>query len=344
MKRRRAAGVAAAASEALPPGQQRTGKWPVVGERDPEPFDPGSWRLEVRGLVERPLSIPFAAFGRLPREARTGTLHCVTRWSRPDSAFEGVALRVLLDRAGPLPAARFARFASGRGHDTSLPLALAREDVLLADRFAGRPLEPVHGGPVRSVLFSRYFYKSVKWLRLVELLDADRPGFWERTAGYHDAADPWKQQRYALPDLPRREVARLLAGRDLAGLDLRGAALEGRDLRGFRCAGSRMRDARLARADLREADLRGANLTNADLRGADLRGALLDGVDLDGADLSGADLRGTRVAAASMACTTFCGPGGRDPALLAGADLSGADASGLLEEQAEFLRARGIPG
>jgi DMSO/TMAO reductase YedYZ molybdopterin-dependent catalytic subunit len=331
-------------AEPLPPGQQATRRWPVVGEREPEPFDAATWRLEVGGLVARPLSIPFAELAALPRVRRTGTIHCVTRWSRPGTEFEGVPLEALLAPAAPAAAARFVRFASGRGHDTTLPLDACAGDVLVALSSGGVPIPPEHGGPVRTVLFRRYFYKSVKWLRTVELLAEDRPGFWERTSGYHDGADPWREQRYAVADLDRAEVARRLAAKDFAGGEWRGLELPRRDLRGFTFRGARMRDARLGGADLRGADLRGANLTNADLRGADLRGALLDGVDLDGADLRGADLRDTPVPAATMACTTFAGPGGADGARVEGADLRGADVTGLLEDQGEFLRSRGVPG
>jgi DMSO/TMAO reductase YedYZ molybdopterin-dependent catalytic subunit len=331
---------------ALPPNQQATRRWPVVGEREPEPFDPATWTLEVRGLAASPLALRWEEFRALPRIEAAGTIHCVTRWSRPGSRFSGVPLRALLDRVRPAPGAHWVRFASGRGHDTTLPLDLAGAEVLVADAEGGAPIAPEHGGPVRSVCLPRYFYKSVKWLRTVELLAANRPGFWERTAGYHDGADPWREERYALPDLDRRTLERLLAARDLAGRDLRGASLEGRDLRGFSFRASRIRDGRFAGADLRDADFSGANLTNADLRGCDLRGARLEGTDLDGADLRGADLRGARIGASSMACASFCGPGGSDPAALDGASLEGADASGLLEEQREFLRARGfaLPG
>jgi hypothetical protein len=315
-----------------------------VGERDPEPFDPVSWRLEVGGLVARPLSMTFRDLSGLPRVARTGTLHCVTRWSRPESTFEGVPIEDLLPLARPDPRAKFIRFASGRGHDTSLPIDACVGDVLIALASGGGPIEPVHGGPVRTVLFRRYLYKSVKWLRRIELLERDRPGFWERTAGYHDGADPWKEERYAAPGLDRREVERRVRERDFAGGDFRGLALEGRDLRGWTFLGSALRDARLAGAALRGADLRGANLTNADLRGADLRDALLGGVDLDGADLRGADLRGTAVPAASLACTTFTGPDGGEPARLDGADFTGAALDGLLEDQGDFLRRLAVRG
>ncbi len=329
---------------ALPPRQQATRLWPVVGEREPEPFDPATWRLAVGGLVARPLALSFAELSAIPRAVRTGTLHCVTRWSRPESSFEGVPLEALLERAGPLPAARFVRFVSGRGHDTTLPLDACPGDVLVALAVDGGPVPPEHGGPVRTVLFRRYFYKSVKWLRTVELLAEDRPGFWERTSGYHNGADPWREERYAVADLDRREVERRMAAKDFSGGDWRGVELERRDLRGFSFRGAKVRDARFAGADLRGADFRGANLTNADLRGADLRGALLEGADLDGADLRGADLRDLRIPAAAMACTTFAGPGGAEPARVEGASLAGADASGLLDEQREFLRSRGVAG
>lgn len=332
------------APEPLPPRQAATRRWPVVGERDPEPFDPSTWRLEVAGLVGRPLSLSFRELSALPRVRRTGTLHCVTRWSRPGSSFDGVPLEDLLPLARPDPRARFVRFASGRGHDTSLPIDACAGDVLVALAADGRPVEPVHGGPVRTVLFRRYLYKSVKWLRTIELLERDRPGFWERTSGYHNGADPWREERYAAPGLDRREVERRMAERDFSGGDFRGLALERRDLRGFTFLGSALRDSRFAGADLREADFRGANLTNADLRGADLRGALLGGVDLDGADLRAADLRGTAVPAASLACTSFAGADGADPASLEGADFTGADLGGLLEDQGEFLRRLGVRG
>jgi DMSO/TMAO reductase YedYZ molybdopterin-dependent catalytic subunit len=330
--------------EPLPPRQQGTRLWPVVGERDPEPFDPAAWTLTVGGRVAAPLVLGFAELAALPRAERTGTIHCVTRWSRPGARFAGVPLEALLDRAGPLPDARFVRFASGRGHDTTLPLAACPGDVLVALEADGAPIPPEHGGPVRTVLFRRYFYKSVKWLRTVELLAGDRPGFWERTSGYHNGADPWREERYAVADLDRAEVARRMAAREFSGGEWRGVELERRDLRGFAFRGARMRDARLAGADLRDADLAGANLTNADLRGADLRGARFGGADLDGADLRGADLRDTAVAAACMNCTTFAGPGGADAARVEGLDLRGADVTGLLEEQRDFLRSRGVAG
>src|SRR5262249_54565805 len=147
----------------------------------------------------------------------------VTRWSRPDTAFRGVAVETLLDAAGLHGEPRFVRFASGRGHDTSLPLDACRGDVIVALAFEeqGRfaPVPPAHGGPVRSVVFRRYFYKSVKWLRTIEVLGQDRPGFWERTAGYHNEADPWREQRYVVRDMDRVALAKRMAARNLADAD-----------------------------------------------------------------------------------------------------------------------------
>ena len=187
----------------LPPNQVGTSKWPVIGERVPEPFDDVTWRLRVHGLAERALSLTFAELAALPRVERRGTIHCVTRWSRPATAFRGVAVETLLDAVRPFADARFVRFVSGRGHDTSLPVEACRGDVLVAleHEDGGRfvPIPPEHGGPVRSVVFRRYFYKSVKWLRTIELLAEDEPGFWERN-GYHMRGDPWREERYGRPD------------------------------------------------------------------------------------------------------------------------------------------------
>lgn len=331
--------------EPLPPNQIATSRWPTIGERDPEPFDEAGWSLRVTGLVERPVALSFAALTALPRVERRGTIHCVTRWSRPGSAFRGVAIETLLDAAGPAPGARFVRFVSGRGHDTSLPIEACRGDVLVALEFEedGRfvPISPEHGGPVRSVLFRRYFYKSVKWLRTVELLAEDRLGFWERGAGYHNGADPWREQRYVARDIDRVALARRMAVRDLSGLDLLGADLTGVDLSGFDLRRASLRNARLTGAILRRADLRGANLTNAVLHGADLSRAQIDGIDLDGADLRRADLRGSTGVPASMAVTEFHSTPD-DGARVAGLDWTSARLDGLLPPQEDYLRRAGV--
>lgn len=332
-------------SEPLPPHQIETTRWPVIGERDPEPFDEAAWSLRVVGLVERVVILTWTEVSALPREERRGAIHCVTRWSRPDTAFRGVALSTLLDAARPFADARFVRFVSGRGHDTTLPLEAAREDVLAAlevDAGSGfEPMPPEHGGPLRSVVFRRYFYKSVKWLRTVEVLAEDQLGFWERVAGYHNEADPWREQRYVARAVSRTTLAKLLSAKCLARQDLLGADLAGADLRGFDLREASLRNANLRGCDLRDADLRGANLTNASLAGADLRGARIDGVDLDGADLRRADLRGAGGAPGSMAVAEFVSAEG-DGARVEGLDWSAARLEGLLPPQEDYLRRAGV--
>lgn len=331
----------------LPPRQVATTLFPRIGEREPEPFDPATWRLDVAGCVLRPLSISFDGLAALPHAERSGTIHCVTRWSRPGTAFRGVALAALLDAAGADPSARFVRFVSGRGHDTSLPLGVACDDVLVADAMcldgsgAFVPVPPENGGPVRTVVFARYFYKSVKWVRRIEVLAEDRLGFWERTAGYHNGGDPWREERYVARGADRVELARRLAARDLAGMDLLSADLRGMDLAGVRLTGASLRNAVLAGTDLRGADLTRANLTNADLRGADLGRATLDGADLDGADLRGADLRGASGVPVSVAVAQFHSDA-TDGARVDGVRWPGLRTDGLLPEQAAWLRERRV--
>jgi hypothetical protein len=215
----------------------------------------------------------------------------------------------LLDRARPLPAARFVSFVarSPRAHSTSLPLADAlRLESLVALRYEGRPLVVEHGGPVRTVVPGRYFYKSLKWLTRIELLAEDRLGYWEAEAGYHNTADPWREQRFLASRLTRREAAQLLAARDFNGRDLRGIDAAGHDLPGLRAVGALLRDADFQRANLHGACFDGANLANARFAGADLRGATFHGTDMEGADLTAADLRGADFTGALMTAVTFC--------------------------------------
>jgi hypothetical protein len=256
----------------------------------------------------------------------------------------------VLELAQPYKRARFVRFASGRGHDTTLPLDIARDTVLLADGLsldvaAPTALPPEHGGPLRSLCFERYLYKSVKWLRTIELLAQDRLGSWERHAGYHNGADPWQEQRYVARELDRGALARLMEARDLGGQDLLGADLAGADLQGFRLEAANLRNASLRGADLRGADLRGASLCNADLREADLGRTLIDDLDLDGVDLRGADLRGARGVPASIAAAQLV-PEGPDDDLPAcrveGLSWIGVPLDGALEAEIAYLCGRGV--
>lgn len=181
----------------LPPGQVVTEKWPVLHYGSVPQVDLSTWDFRISGLVERPEAWTFAEFEALPRRRVRSDIHCVTRWSRFDNVWEGVAARELLRRTVPKPDARFAIVHAEQGYTTNLPLPeLLEDDVLLADRHDGKPLTAEHGWPVRLVVPRRYFWKSAKWVRGIELVAEDRPGFWERN-GYHNEADPWREERFS---------------------------------------------------------------------------------------------------------------------------------------------------
>ena len=307
-------------ADRLPPNQSLVapGRWPLVGERSAGP-GPAEWTVTVAGGVARPRSFTLAELSAMPRTRMVIDVHCVTRWSRLDMPFAGVLLSAVLEACGgPTPEARFVRFVarSDRSHDTSLPLpealTLGGDGVLLATEADDEPLAPEHGGPVRTVTPGRYFYKSLKWLERIELLAEDHLGWWEANAGYHNRADPWREERYLAASLDARMVQRVLTTREAVGLDLRSLAAAGRDLRALSARGAAMRDADLRGADLRDADLRKVNFSNAHLRGADLRGADLRDADVEGADFRGADLRGADFRVASMFGASFGPEDGED--------------------------------
>jgi DMSO/TMAO reductase YedYZ molybdopterin-dependent catalytic subunit len=183
----------------LPPGQYLTEKWPVLhaGDVPSYPADLAGWTFAVTGEVEEPLSLTWAELEALPKTTVVQDIHCVTRWSRFDASFTGVAWSTLAERVRPKPEAHFAVAQAEAGFTANVPLAaLHLEGALLATHADGEPLTPEHGWPLRLVVPGRYFWKSAKWLRGIELTGDDRPGFWERY-GYHNDADPWSEQRYA---------------------------------------------------------------------------------------------------------------------------------------------------
>lgn len=181
----------------LPPGQVKTDKWPVLHYGSVPRVDLATWDFAVDGLVDRPQRWTWEEFGRLPRAQVKSDIHCVTRWSRYDNLWEGVSVRSLLAQAGVKSEARFVVIHAEQGFTANLPLPeLDRDDVLLADKHDGAPLTPDHGWPLRLVVPHRYFWKSAKWVRRIELVAQDQPGFWERN-GYHNDADPWKEERFS---------------------------------------------------------------------------------------------------------------------------------------------------
>jgi DMSO/TMAO reductase YedYZ molybdopterin-dependent catalytic subunit len=181
----------------LPPGQYLTEKWPVLHAGTVPDTDLATWDFRVFGEVEEPLTLTWDELRELPSRDVTVDIHCVTRWSRFDTSFRGVHWRELAKLVRPKPSARFVIAHAEQGFTANLPLeALEDEKALIACEADGEPLTPEHGWPLRLMVPSRYFWKSAKWLRGLELKASDQPGFWERY-GYHNDADYWREQRYS---------------------------------------------------------------------------------------------------------------------------------------------------
>lgn len=180
----------------LPPGQYLTEKWPVLHAGSVPRVDLATWDFRVWGEIESPIQLSWEELQRLPATDITVDIHCVTRWSRFDTGFRGVHWRDLAELVKPKPSARFVVAHAEQGFTSNVPLeAIEADDALIAYEAGGEPLTPDHGWPLRLVVPSRYFWKSAKWLRGLELLDHDQPGFWERY-GYNNNADYSKEERY----------------------------------------------------------------------------------------------------------------------------------------------------
>ena len=180
----------------LPPGQYLTEKWPVLHAGDVPKTDIATWDLKIWGEVETPVTLSFEQLRALPATDLTIDIHCVTRWSRFDTRFKGVRWRELAALCSPKESARFVVAHAEQGYTANVPLAaLEDENALVVYEADGEPLTPDHGWPVRLFIPSKYFWKSAKWLRGIELSPVDKPGFWERY-GYNNDADYWKEERY----------------------------------------------------------------------------------------------------------------------------------------------------
>ncbi len=192
----------------LPPGQSLTEKFPVLHYGPVPSFDPNTWDFRIWGEVEQERRWTWDEFLKLPRTRVTMDVHCVTRWSKADTTWEGVSVRRLIEEGfiKLKPSARFVMQHCEYGFTANLPLEVVLQDsFLLATHFNGQPLTPEHGCPLRAVvgyipgredLKTPYFWKGGKWLRGLEFMAQDRPGFWEQ-AGYHNEGDVWKEQRLA---------------------------------------------------------------------------------------------------------------------------------------------------
>jgi len=181
-------------TDRLPPGQYLTNDFPVLSA-GPTPRIPlDRWNFTITGLIDQPRSWTWDQFDALPKETVTHDIHCVTKWSKLGTTWTGVSLDVLLE--GIETAATHVMASSHGGYTTNLPLADLRQGrAWIATGYDNAPLAPEHGGPARLLVPHLYFWKSAKWVRGIELLGGDSPGFWERN-GYHNYGDPWREQRY----------------------------------------------------------------------------------------------------------------------------------------------------
>ena len=186
-----------AVKDRLPPGQYLTEKFPVLHYGSVPRVDLTTWDFRVWGEVDNPFTLTWSGFKELPRKTLTTDIHCVTRWSKLDTTWEGVPIQAILELAQVRPTAQFVIEHAEQGYTTNVPLSvLDDDDVILADTYDGQPLEPEHGYPLRLVLPKRYFWKSAKWIRGLEFTAQDRLGFWERY-GYNNNADFWKEERFS---------------------------------------------------------------------------------------------------------------------------------------------------
>lgn len=191
----------------LPPGQSLTQKFPVLHYGPVPSFNPAAWDFRITGEVENPVSFTWAEFQQLPRTKLKMDIHCVTRWSKFDTEWEGVSVVQLVSQGiiKIKPSARFVLQIAEYGFTANLPLEVVlAENFLLATHFDREPITPDHGYPVRGIVGAipgrddlevPYFWKGAKWLRGLQFMQNDRPGFWEQ-AGYHNEADVWKEQRF----------------------------------------------------------------------------------------------------------------------------------------------------
>lgn len=196
------------ASNRLPPGQSLTQKFPVLHYGPVPRTNLDTWTFKVFGLVEEEKEWSWQEFNQLPRTKVNLDIHCVTRWSKFDTVWEGVSIKTLVEEGiiTLKPEANYVIQHCEHGYTTNTPLDLALSDnMLMATHFNGLPLEPDHGFPLRMVIGtfadrseekSAYFWKGGKWLRGIEFRATDQLGFWERL-GYHNEADPWQEQRFS---------------------------------------------------------------------------------------------------------------------------------------------------
>jgi DMSO/TMAO reductase YedYZ molybdopterin-dependent catalytic subunit len=180
----------------IPPGQYLTDDFPVLSA-GPTPYTPlDRWSFEINGLVRQPVRWTWAEFQLLPSQFYIVDIHCVTKWSKLDTKWEGVSIDTLLDLVEVDPNAHYVMAFCDGGYTTNMPLSeIVNGKAFIGYRYNDVPLAPEHGGPARLVIPALYFWKSAKWVRGITLIEKDKPGFWE-SLGYNNHGDPWKEERY----------------------------------------------------------------------------------------------------------------------------------------------------
>jgi len=187
-------------NERIPPGQYETHDFPVLSAGPTPRIGLNSWTFTLEGLVESSHQWSWEQFNALPQESFTRDIHCVTKWSKLDTHWEGVSIDTLLKQVNIKPEANYIMAYSHGGYSTNIPLVTLRNGkAFIGLKYEGLPLAPEHGGPARLVVPDLYFWKSAKWIKGFQFMENDQPGFWER-GGYSMHADPWKEQRYRSDD------------------------------------------------------------------------------------------------------------------------------------------------
>ncbi len=181
----------------IPPGQQLTVKWPVLTYGPIPRTDLATWDFRAYGLVDDEIKFSWDEFSALPQVRRHNDIHCVTRWTKLDNDWDGVSVKEIMSRIVPKPEATAVLVHAEHGFTANLTLDdFVRDDNLFAHSHSGTPLTPEHGYPLRLVVPHLYFWKSVKFVRGLEFVSKDEPGFWERN-GYHMRGEPWTEERYS---------------------------------------------------------------------------------------------------------------------------------------------------
>jgi len=301
------------APKPLPPRQRlaAAGKWPVVGQRECLPWS-SPWKVSISGLVSEPQSYTLDDLqSGIMDEMKTDHLvdiHCVTRWSKLAMTFQGVPLYSLLKKVRPHANARYVSFVSHteNRHSTSLPLAdIQTLNPILAWSQNGKAISAEHGGPLRVITPSRYFYKSLKWVVEIQLLEEDALGFWEAESGYHNHADYEQEERYISGSRSTAETEAILKRRDWCDEHFLSLQASSAELTNLEATKAILRNADFQNANLSGANFTDANLSNANFRGACLRNVSFHGADLEGADFKGANLDDADLTNASLFGATF---------------------------------------